>query len=115
MYYVLSKRYFVNCRGDWVRNTLCEAKGGLGPPHGENLMDEGMGVPGGVVEQIFGSPLTSALLIHSRERCIAYRFPPAPTAEPRRIFRCTAYRFPRRSRGRHRISVRPPLPHRQHL
>ena len=30
-------------------------------------------------------------------------------------FRCTAYRFPRRSRGRHRISVRPLLPHRQHL
>ena len=85
------------------------------PPHGENLMDEGMGVPGGVVEQIFGAHLTSALLIHSRERCIAYRFPPAPTAERRRIFRCTAYRFPRRSRGGHRVSFRPLLPHRQHL
>ena len=85
------------------------------PPHGGNLMDEGMGVPGGVVEENFGSHLTSALLIHSRERCIAYRFPPAPTAERRRIFRCTAYQFPRHSGGRHRISVRPLLPHRPHL
>jgi hypothetical protein len=48
-------------------------------------MNEGMGVPGGAVEQIFGSHLTSALLIHSRERCIAYRFPPVPTAETLRV------------------------------
>src|SRR5438046_7884074 len=48
-------------------------------------MDEGMGVPGGAVEQIFGAHPTSALLIQRRERCTAYRFPPAPTAERRRI------------------------------
>lgn len=63
----------------------CEVRGGVGPPHGENLMDEGVGVSGGVVEENFGSHPTSALLIHSRERCIAYRFPPAPTAERRHI------------------------------
>jgi len=44
----------------------------------------------------FLAPPTSALLFQRRERS-------------------TAYRFPRRSRGRHRISVRPLLPHRPHL
>ena len=50
----LSKRYFVNCRGDWVRNTLCEAKGGLGPPHRENLMDKGMGSLAGWSNRFLG-------------------------------------------------------------
>jgi hypothetical protein len=50
-----------------------------GRPHGGNLMEEGMGSPGGAVEQIFGPHLTAALLIQRHERCIVYRFPPAPT------------------------------------
>ena len=69
----------------YIRSHVRNRSEGLRPPHGENLMDEGMGVPGGAVEQIFGSHPTSALLIQHRERCTAYRFPPAPTAERRRI------------------------------
>jgi hypothetical protein len=48
-----------------------------------------MGVPDGAVEQIFGSHLTSALLIQRGERCTVYRFPPAPTAASPPHFRCT--------------------------
>jgi hypothetical protein len=75
---ILSTAGVIGCGTPYVRRK------GVGPPHGENLIDEGMGFPGGVVEQIFASHPTSALLIHSRERCTAYRFPPAPTAERRR-------------------------------
>jgi hypothetical protein len=57
-------------------------------PHGGNLMDEGMGVSGGAVEQVFGSHPTSALLIQRLYCCTVYRFPPAA-----------------RSLGRHQISV----------
>jgi len=76
---ILSTAGVIGCGTPYVRRK------GVGPPHGGNLRDEGVGVSGGVVEQIFGSHPTSALLIHSRERCTAYRFPPAPTAERRRI------------------------------
>ena len=48
---------------------------------------EELGVPGGAVEQIFGSHLTVALLIQRRQRCIVY---PIPT----RADRCTASAFP---------------------
>ena len=61
-------------------------------------MEEDWGVPGGVVEQIFGSHLTFALLIQRRQRCIVYRFPPCADRRTPPHFRGTLYRFSRRSR-----------------
>ena len=45
-------------------------------------MDEGMGVPGGAVEQIFGSHPTSALLIQPSELLRCTDFDPGPLARP---------------------------------
>src|SRR6266852_9286881 len=80
------------------------------PPHGGNLMEEGMGFPGGAVDENFGSHPTSALLIQRRECCIVYRFQPCadpPNAAAFSVVRCTdssaaraaaiASRFARRS------------------
>ena len=62
-----------------------------------NLMEEGMGVLGGAVDENRGPQLTSARLIPPSER-----------------LRCTDSDLGRPS-GRRRISLRPPLPHRPHL
>ena len=80
-------------------------------------MEEEWGVPGGAVEQIFGSHLTVALHIQGRERCIVYRFPPCADRRTPPHFRGTLYRFSpeRRPLERHRSSLPPPLPHRPHL
>ncbi len=73
-------------------------------------MEEGRGVPGGAVEQNFGSP-SDVGSTHPAWRTW-YRVPipnPAPTRRTQPLFLCTLDRLPRRSRGCHRISVPPPL------